>query len=66
MAHKETEQLVKRLRKQGFHVKRTKKGHYAVKKGEGKTVFMPTTPSDTRGLHRVHRKLKSIGFDKGA
>jgi len=61
---KDVEQLVTRLRKAGYNVRLTKKKHYAVSKDGGKTIFMPCTPSDRRGLLRVHQKLRGIGYDQ--
>ena len=57
-------QLITELERQGFTVKRTGSGHYCVRKGEGHAVFMPHSPSDVRGMHRVYSKLKKIGFER--
>lgn len=63
---KEMRQLVRELRKEGYEVTVTSGQHYCVRKdGTGPAVFMPQTPSDFRGLHRVHSKLKRIGFHRG-
>ena len=61
---KDVQQLVTKLRKAGYDVRLTKNQHYAVSKPGGKTIFMPTTPSDRRGLYRVHQKLRNIGYDQ--
>lgn len=61
--NKDMTQLVTLLRKHGYTVRHTKKQHYAVNKDGGPTIFMPCTPSDVRGMYRVHQKLRSIGFD---
>ena len=62
---KEMTQLVKELEAQGYEVTVTNSQHYCVRKGgTGPAVFMPRTPSDIRGFHRVYSKLKRIGFHR--
>jgi len=58
-------QLVRNLEHAGYQVTRTGSGHYCVRKnGDGPAVFMPHSPSDARGMHRVYQKLRSIGFER--
>ena len=62
---KEMRQLVRDLEKAGYEVSVTSNQHYCVRKdGTGPAVFMPRTPSDIRGFHRVYSKLKRIGFHR--
>lgn len=63
---KDIEDLIKKLEKQGFDVELRKGGHFGVSKDGGPTVFMPRSPSDYRGIHRVISKLKKIGYDRNA
>lgn len=56
-------QLVRRLRKQGFHVQQGGK-HYKVRRdGDSQFVTMPVTPSDYRSIQNTIASLKSIGYD---
>lgn len=64
MNRKEMRQLVRELQHEGFEVTRTGSGHYCVRKNGGHAVFMPHSPSDARGMHRVYHKLKTIGFER--
>jgi hypothetical protein len=57
-------QLVAELEDEGYAVTRTGSGHYKVNKDDGPSVFMPHSPSDTRGFHRIYRKLRTIGFER--
>jgi hypothetical protein len=64
-ADREIRALLRIAHDQDFLVTPTSGNHYAVSTPEGvrpkKTVFMSKTPSDTRGLHRMRRKLRGIG-----
>jgi len=64
MNRKEMRQLVRELEHEGYSVTRTGSGHYRVRRNDGPAVFMPHSPSDARGMHRVYRKLKAIGFER--
>ena len=61
---KAIEDLIEKLKAQGFDVELRNGGHYGVSKNGGPMVFMPRSPSDYRGIHRVISKLKRIGYDK--
>lgn len=55
-------QLVRRLRKQGFHVQPGGK-HYKVHRDGSQFVTMPVTPSDHHSIANTIAKLKEIGYD---
>ncbi|NUS02079.1 MAG: hypothetical protein HOV97_05890 [Nonomuraea sp.] len=57
------QQLVGALQKAGYTVETTRSKHYCVNKDGGPKIFMPCTPSDSRGMHRVRAKLRKIGYD---
>lgn len=46
-ASKDTRQLLRKLESQGFRVRYTKRGHYAVSREGTREVFIPSTPSDS-------------------
>jgi hypothetical protein len=64
-ASPEIRKMLKAAHDQGYVVQSTNSQHYKVVTPssctEKKTVFSPSTPSDTRGLHIVRRKLRHIG-----
>lgn len=63
---REVRDLLLLVHRQGFAVSPTKNNHYKVVTPPGtekKTVFMPGTPSDSRCLGRLRRKLRHIGAD---
>lgn len=66
-ATSEIRTLLRLAHDQNFKVAPTSKGHFSVSTPEGVRpkvmVFAPKTPSDTRGVHRVVRKLRHIGVD---
>lgn len=63
--HKDLAALLRVAHEQHFVVRRTKGGHMSITSPEHwrerETVFAPSTPSDTRGIHRVAAKLRRIG-----
>lgn len=59
--NKDIEQLMRRLRRQGFKVRRAKSGHYRVTGRHGAPVTVPSTPSDCRSLANTRKYLKGIG-----
>lgn len=66
-ASREIRTLLLVAHKQKFTVAPTRNNHYSVSTPPGvrprSTVFTPKTPSDTKGLHRVVRKLRHIGVE---
>ena len=66
MSHRETEQLWRRLRRQGFTVERTEGGHYRITHPSmASPVFGPSTPSDTHSLRNLQAKLRrAMAFDR--
>lgn len=61
---KDTQQLFKRLRAQGFTIAQTRSGHFMIRDAAGSTVtVMPSTPSEGRGLKNAVAALKRAGYD---
>ena len=61
---KDTEEVVRALREQGWRVERTAKGHYMAyppDKTKGQVTF-GGTPSDRRALNNALSLLKKRGF----
>jgi hypothetical protein len=65
MGCKDTRQLIRRLREQGYTVRLAKSGHYRVTGPSGATVTMPATPGrGNRSMANVRANLrKHIGAD---
>lgn len=62
MSAKETKQLIRRLRDQGFTVQLAKSGHYRCTGPGGDTVTIPATPSSGgRSYANQRARLRSIG-----
>lgn len=57
--NKDIQQLLGRLREQGFHVRMGGSGHYRVSRG-GRTVTVPATPR-SRSITNARAKLRRIG-----
>lgn len=66
-ASREIRDLLRIAHDQEFRVALTRSDHFSVttpaRFKRQVTVFAPKTPSDTRGLHRVRRKLRHLGVD---
>lgn len=62
MASKETRELIKKLKRQGFEVEPTKGGHYTVRKDGRRVATLAGTPSDGRSMKNVLAALKRAGF----
>ncbi len=56
-----TEQLLDRVRDQGFVVKLARSGHYRVTGPDGTTVTVPKTPATRRSLRNTRAALRRIG-----
>lgn len=54
--------LIQRVKDQGFQVRRTRKGHYMVKKGGTPVTTISGTPSDRNGLKNSLAQLRRAGF----
>lgn len=54
--------LVRKLRKQGFDIEHTRRGHLKVSRDGGPFVIMPSTPSEYRGMKNAESLLKKIGY----
>lgn len=61
LSTKDTRQLIRRLRRQGFRVRFGGSGHYRVTGPDGQTITMPSTPSSYRGLRNALAWLRRIG-----
>jgi hypothetical protein len=55
--------LVRRLRKLKCKVDGGGSKHYQVRLPNGRTVFMPSTPSDHRSIPNVRAQLRRAGLD---
>lgn len=59
--NKDIQQLLGRLREQGFHVRLARSGHYRVSRG-GRTTTVSATPRSGRRAHaNIRASLKRIG-----
>lgn len=65
MSRKDVEQLLDRIREQGFEVRLGGSGHYVVTAPDGQTVSVSATPSGGRGrsLTNTRAALRRIGAD---
>ena len=59
---KDVRQLTRRLRAQGFEIRRTSKGHLAVYQCGGFITILASTPSDPRALKNGIATLKRAGY----
>ena len=59
---KDINRLLDRLEGQGWAVSNTKSGHIKVERG-GKTVILPTSPSDHRSWKNLIAELRRAGAD---
>lgn len=62
----DVQKVLRRVRKAGWSVRRTKKNHYKVTppSGEG-SLFFSATPGDRRAIRELYSKLRRAGFDLG-
>jgi hypothetical protein len=60
--NKEIQQLLARVRKQGFLVRKTRRNHYRVSRGGGRPVTVPGTPR-SRSIDNAKADLKRIGAE---
>lgn len=60
----ETDQLIRELRAANYVVtRRRRSNHWCIQRTEGGAkVFLPSTPSDRRGIRNSLMELKRIGF----
>lgn len=64
MSRKDIEQLIARLRRQGFTVRTGGSGHWRVTSPAGVTITMPKTPSGGgRSWQNMRSNLRRIGAD---
>lgn len=59
--NKDMKQLCRSLRKQGWTVERTSKGHYRAITPAGRKIVMPSTPSDGRSVLNTRALLRRAG-----
>nr|WSX25642.1 hypothetical protein OG690_38525 [Streptomyces tubercidicus] len=59
--NRDIQDILKRVKKQGFAVRMNAKRHYRVTSPGGDTVTVPSTPSDQRSVKNVRSKLRKIG-----
>lgn len=59
---KEVRDLIRRAEEQGFQVKRTRRGHYMIKKDGKPVTTVSGTPSDRDSLKNCLAQLKRAGF----
>ena len=60
--NKDIQQLLRRLRQQGFTVRYGRSGHYRCTSPDGQTVTVPGTPSTNgRSFPNIRAKLRRIG-----
>lgn len=52
----------KKAREQGWKIRETSGGHLAWKPPAGRTVFCPSTPSDSHSVANVLGKLRRAGL----
>jgi hypothetical protein len=58
---KDTEQMLDRIRAQGFTVRLGGSGHYRVTSPGGTTLTIPATPKTRRSLANTRAALRRIG-----
>ena len=63
MSEKDVDQLIRKLRKQGFEVDGDGKKHHEVTRGGKFVTVLPKTPSDHRSLRNCMPYLKKFGYD---
>lgn len=62
--NKDVQQIVRRIRKQGFTVRVGGSGHYRVTSPLGVTITMPVSPSGgCRSLKNVRSNLRRLGAE---
>ena len=59
---KEMKALLRAIENAGWPVQLTRSGHYRVAPPAGELVFMSSTPSDIRSLHRMRSDLRRAGL----
>ncbi|WP_329131468.1 hypothetical protein OG552_10280 [Streptomyces sp. NBC_01476] len=60
--NKDVQQLLDRLRAQGFHVRFGGSGHYRVRSPAGRTISLAATPrGGRRALANMRAQLRRIG-----
>jgi hypothetical protein len=57
----DTRLLLKRLRAQGFEIRRGGSGHYRATAPCGETVTIPATPKSWRSLRNTRAELRRFG-----
>jgi hypothetical protein len=60
---KDLKQLLARLVKAGWQVRKTKRGHIKAISPQGELVVMGSTPTDYRGLKNALALLRRKGFN---
>ncbi|WP_019061408.1 hypothetical protein [Streptomyces prunicolor] len=63
MSKKDVDQLIRKLRKQGFSVDGEGKKHHEVTRNGKFVTWLPKTPSDHRSLPNCMPYLKAFGYD---
>lgn len=59
--NKDVQQVTRALRKQGWHIGRTRKGHMKLTSPLGRVVVTPSTPSDRRAVLNMRAQLRKEG-----
>lgn len=62
---RETSQLLKKVEKQGFDVKRTGSGHWKVTHPEREGSVVVGFSSSARGLQQTIKRLRQLGYQEG-
>ncbi|MFJ1610218.1 hypothetical protein ACIOHS_43925 [Streptomyces sp. NPDC088253] len=60
--NRDIQQLIKKLKRQGFEVRPLQSNHYAVYWDKTWVVNLPSTPSSSRTIKNVKAALKRFGF----
>lgn len=60
--NKDIQQLLRRLRRQGFTIRHARSGHYRISNPTGTTVTVASTPhAGRRAHHNIRASLRRIG-----
>lgn len=59
----ETNKLIRKIRKAGWTVCKTKKAHWKVTSPSGESVVLPSTPSEYRSMRNTRALLRRAGLE---
>lgn len=59
--NREIQALLRQLRQQHWDIRHTRRGHYRVTSPDGRTVTLPSTPSDKRSVLNARAGLRRLG-----